>query len=227
MQNSNSVVSRISKGLQAVSDEQQPAVVVMKEAPQRNCETSVSPTSADLINSENISKAVAKHVELNVVNGFAGVARIVLGSRASQVKGNELYNMKAETATEVYGQNSTDVDDQGGDAVASTQEFGTLTDLGGFLITKVEIFSTNANQLKQSASLLSLTPNFESKEIRFAPTRVDDQLNYAVIDNCMTPLDSMNGIIYPVLEGESVDIVLHYVATGLTTKAYSEKSINA
>lgn len=215
-------LKRVAAGRVEHKQEDAP-VLVMKEAPASACDnTSVSPTEASAIDSQNINSGATKIATFELENkNTTKTALVNMGGRVGIGVNPVNYGLK-KSATEYFASTDADAEDQWGTQVPKVQEFAALASMGGFLVKNITVTTTNDSQRAQTPKMIRTTPNGESSEKTQKITKIDNDLGWAVVENCMSALDSMNSIQYPVLPEAVCTVEIEYYATGITTNNYSE-----
>jgi len=106
------------------------------------------------------------------------------------------------------------VDGMGSNCV-QTQLLNAQT-LGRNIVVKRIDIKASSTQISQQLTIVSIDFNGNAYPIPQEFTRVNTQLNYAVLENCPIPLTHFQGAYYDLLNGETVTIALVIAGWGET-----------
>lgn len=92
------------------------------------------------------------------------------------------------------------------------------------ILKNLKVRSSDAAQIAQPVTILSINLNGDKFPVKRQFTMVDNNLNYAMLQNCAMPISFYQGILYPILSGQSVTI--EATIAGIETQAGMSTKLN-
>lgn len=177
-------------------------VQMITEAPGADASCNVpAPTVSNDINTKNLLHSGGDVIQFTVTNGAATDVTYMIGLGMLNVTGRPSFFGIADAAADeplVVGR-------MGASALHS-QLFSNVVNGHGYLAKSIKVFGASAAQIVEPLTPATVNPNLDIKKTTGSTTRVDSDLNYAILDGCVTPLTFYSGVLYNLQAGETVTI---------------------
>lgn len=208
-QNSISALKALSNGTRvpSVNDGIQ-RVKMVTEAPGTDQSCNVpAPTVSNQINTKNLQQSSGDVIQFKITNGAGTDATVMLGLGMLNVTGRPSF----------FGINDAACDEplvsgRMGASALQTQMFSNVVNGHGYIAKSIKVFGASAAQITEQLTPANVTPNLDLRKTTGHTTRVDSDLNYAVLDGCPTPLTFYSGVLYNLQAGETVTIEVDVMA---------------
>lgn len=84
------------------------------------------------------------------------------------------------------------------------------------IVRNLKVTSTNATQMSQALTTISINLNGEKYTSKRQFTEIDTDLNYAMLNSCGLPVSFFQGFLYPIIAGATVTLEMEFAGIGTT-----------
>jgi hypothetical protein len=208
-QNSISALKALANGTRVPqADDGIQKVKMVTEAPGAadNCVVP-KPTVSNQIDTKNLQSSSGDVVQFKVTNGAATDVTYMIGLGMLNVTGRPSFFGIADAAAD-----EPLVTGRMGASALHSQLFSSVVNGHGYIVKSIKVFGASAAQITEQLTPTTVTPNLDLRRTTGHTTRVDSDLNYAILDGCPTPLSFYSGVLYNIQAGETVTIELDVMA---------------
>lgn len=184
-------VAEISAGTCPVGAETTQTVLVREIPLNKDNAPCPTPTVSNPIDMSLLTGAVTKTVSFTLRNNEATTQNIVFGTEAAREGANVNFGLAASAV-------DANVADQFGNHLPKVQGYSSLVNNHSAIISKIEVFCSNASQRAQKFTRVKLDLDANLCDTKGRIPVSDTQVN-AVIINGIFPQTDRDGIQYPLL----------------------------